>query len=350
MAFIATLIGVASANIVWLPIANALKVNSSHEVAERRMAITGILAIQAGDNPRIVAQKLDSFGFHAPVQEHRGGCRGRARDRPAGRGARLMARSKRRGGEAVHENAERWLLTYADMITLLMVLFVVMYAISNTDVRKFTALAQSFSAAFNNDVLQGTETISISDALQTTPEAALLDESSSLVSSDYRTVSATLRDYAISQGLGGDVSVDRVPEGIAIRISDTLLFQSGRARLDEPSRKVLARIAAIVAPLPNALRIEGHTDDLPPTGPFYADNWQLSTARALAVLDEMRNLGIGPERLAAAGYAGYRPIVANTDDAARAHNRRVDILILYVESPTPSALATDPPFAIGGLP
>jgi chemotaxis protein MotB len=261
-----------------------------------------------------------------------------------------MARPKRRGADVPHENAERWLLTYADMITLLMVLFVVMYAISNTDVRKFTALAQSFSAAFNNDVLEGTDTISISDALDVAPESASLDTSSSLVASDYRTVSATLRDYAISQGLGADVSVDRVPEGIAIRISDGLLFPSGRARLDDPSRKVLARIATIVGPLPNALRIEGHTDDLPPTGPFYADNWQLSTARALAVLDELGHLGIRPERLAAAGYAGYQPIVANTDDAARARNRRVDILILYVDPAVPGATPTAAPFAIGGLP
>ncbi len=261
-----------------------------------------------------------------------------------------MAGSKRRGGDVVHENAERWLLTYADMITLLMVLFVVMYAISNTDVRKFTALAQSFSAAFNNDVFQGTDTISISEALASEPDTAQFDASSGVISNDYRTVNATIRDYAIAQGIGGDVSVDRVPEGIAIRISDTLLFSSGRARLDERSLKVLARIEAIVAPLPNALRIEGHTDDLPPTGPFYSDNWDLSTARALAVLNEMHDLGIDEHRLAAAGYAGYQPIVANTDDASRARNRRVDILILYVASPSPSASATDAPFAIGGLP
>jgi len=261
-----------------------------------------------------------------------------------------MARAKRRGGEGGHENAERWLLTYADMITLLMVLFVVMFAISNTDVRKFTALAQSFSAAFNNDVFQGNETITISEAVSLEPNSAQLDASSGLIASDYRAVSATIRDYAISQGLDGDVSVDRVPEGIAIRISDTLLFSSGRARLDAPSLKVLGRIEAIVAPLPNALRIEGHTDDLPPTGPFYSDNWTLSTARALAVLNELHELGIGPERLAAAGYAGYQPIVANTDDAARARNRRVDILILYVDPQLPAVAPSDEPFAIGGLP
>jgi len=262
-----------------------------------------------------------------------------------------MARHGRRGhAEGGHENAERWLLTYADMITLLMVLFVVMYAISNTDLRKFTALAQSFSAAFNTDVFQGTETITVASGQESAPDAAQFDAGSGIVSSDYRAVEATVRDYAISQGLAGDVSVDRVAEGIAIRIRDTLLFQSGRARLDAPSRQVLARIGGILATLPNPLRIEGHTDDLPPTGPFYRDNWELSTARALAVLDALRDLGIAPDRLAAAGYAGYRPVVANTDDAARARNRRVDILILYAPQSSPSPAATGAPFSIGGLP
>jgi chemotaxis protein MotB len=261
-----------------------------------------------------------------------------------------MARSKRRGVELPHENAERWLLTYADMITLLMVLFVVMYAISNTDVRKFTLLAQSFSSAFNTDVFQGTDTVTISVGEATAPKTAQIDAASGIVSSDYRSVNATVRDYAISQGLAGDVSVDRVAEGIAIRISDTLLFPSGRARLDASSQKVLAKIEGIVAPLPNSLRIEGHTDDLPPTGPFYQDNWELSTARALAVLNALRDLGIAPERLAAAGYSGYRPIVPNSDDASRARNRRVDILILYTQETSPSPAPTGPPFAIGGLP
>lgn len=262
-----------------------------------------------------------------------------------------MARRRRRGGEeGGHENAERWLLTYADMITLLMVLFVVMYAISNTDLRKFTALAQSFSAAFNTDVFQGTETVTIAEGQPSVPETAQFDAGSGIVASDYRTVDASVRDYAISEGLAGEVAVDRVPEGIAIRISDALLFQSGRARLDDRSRATIGRIAAIVRPLPNLLRIEGHTDDLPPSGPFYRDNWELSTARALAVLDELRRLGLPPERLAAAGYAGYRPLVPNTDEAARARNRRVDILILYGPQPSPTPAPSGSPFQIGGLP
>jgi chemotaxis protein MotB len=260
-----------------------------------------------------------------------------------------MARAKRHGPETPHENSERWLLTYADMITLLMVLFVVMYAISNTDVRKFTLLAQSFASAFNTDIFQGSQAVTITEGESSPAKVYQFDAGSGIVASDFRAVNATVRDYAITQGLAGDVAVDRVPEGIAIRISATLLFPSGRARLDAASLEVLARIEKIVAALPNSLRVEGHTDDLPPTGPFYQDNWELSTARALAVLNELRVLGIASERLSAAGYSGYRPLTPNTDDAARARNRRVDILILYPNEPS-SPAATEAPFAPGVIP
>lgn len=263
-----------------------------------------------------------------------------------------MARHRRNHGEEAHENAERWLLTYADMITLLMVLFVVMYAISNTDLRKFTVLAQSFSAAFNTDVFQGQQALTVTDGQQTSQGPTMFDAGQGVIATDYRSVTAFVADYAIANGLANEVSVDRVPEGIAIRINEALLFSSGRARLDARALEIATKIASIIAPLPNNIRVEGHTDDQPPTGPFYVDNWELSTARAVVVLDALRDHGIAPERLAAAGYAGYQPLVPNTTDANRARNRRVDILILY--PPAPSAPPTmDPlsiPSPVGGQP
>lgn len=248
-----------------------------------------------------------------------------------------MSRRKKRGGhDEGHENAERWLLTYADMITLLMVLFVVMYAVSTTDLSKFTALAQSFSTAFNTDVFLGQQVYSVNGSQGSAPGNAMFDASSDVVAADYRSVEASIRDFAVIQGLGGEVSVERVPEGIAIRLSEGLLFLSGRAALTESSWAVIRRVSKIVVPLPNELRVEGHTDDLPPSGPFYENNWELSTARALAVLSALETLGVAPDRLGAAGYAGYHPLVPNTDDASRARNRRVDLLILYPQAATPA--------------
>lgn len=242
---------------------------------------------------------------------------------------------KRRGhAESPHENEERWLLTYSDMITLLFVLFVVMYAISNTDVRKFVALAESMQAAFNTDVLQGQQPVTIMSGAETVPMNQTYDAGSGVVATDFRTIQATLQDYAISQGLGGEVEVGRIPEGIVIRLNDALLFSPGRANLNAQAQAVVQQVAGIVRPLPNAIRVEGDTDDQPPDGGLYPDNWQLSTARALAVVDALQGLGIPPDRLSATGYAQYNPLVPNTDAASRARNRRVDMVLLY---PQPEA-------------
>src|SRR5262249_33904114 len=236
--------------------------------------------------------------------------------------------------------------------TLLLAVFIVMYALSDTNVRKFTAFAQSVSAAFTTDVFEGTEATTITSGQDTAPDVGQFDSGKGVVASQYSEVNAAISDYAISRGLGTQLTVDQVPEGIAIRIRDALLFQPGRAALDATATEVLGRIATTLAQYPNKIRVEGNTDDVPSNGPFYADNWQLSTARALAVLGSLRQSGIDPARLAAAGRAEFNPIVPNTSEANRAANRRVDILILSpATSPAapaidPGAAASEPPFTI----
>jgi chemotaxis protein MotB len=252
-----------------------------------------------------------------------------------------MARRRRRHAEAAHDNEERWLLTYSDLITLLFVLFVVMYAISTTDVRKFIELAQSVSAAFNADVMQGQQANSV---LNGNPEAIQqqYEQGSTAVETDMRAIKAALQDYALGQGLGSEVEVGMAPQGIVIRLNDALLFTSGRAHLDDHALALVSKIVAIIRPLPNNIRIEGNTDDQPPEGGLYADNWELSTARALAVLEAMVNEGLPPQRLAAQGNAQYDPVVPNADDASRARNRRVDIVVLYPGNDMTGATATSP--------
>jgi chemotaxis protein MotB len=265
-----------------------------------------------------------------------------------------MARRRKHAAHGEIHADERWLITYADMITLLLAVFIVLYALSDTNVRKFTAFAQSVSAAFSTDVFQGSQPTTITDGADIAPSVGNFDSGSGAISTDFKTVNASVSDYVIGKGLDGQVSVDQVPEGIAIRIKDALLFQPGRAALDDRSTEVLQRISATLSGYPNHIRIEGNTDDVAPTGPFYTDNWHLSTARALAVLDVLVQAGIDPARLSAAGRAQFNPLLANTSEANRATNRRVDILILYppTTSPaasdggTPGATATNPPFSI----
>ena len=247
-----------------------------------------------------------------------------------------MARRKRSHVEGPHDNEERWLLTYSDLITLLFVLFVVMYAISTTDIRKFVALAQSMSAAFNSQVMEGQQAISINDGQDTTVQEDQSSSGTSPVQSDLNAIKAALEDYAIGQGLGGEVKVGMAPQGIVIRLNDALLFSSGRAHLDDHALNLVKQVVNIIKPLPNQIRIEGNTDDQPPDGVLYTSNWDLSTDRALAVLKAMVDMGMDPSRLSAQGNAQYNPITPNVDDASRAENRRVDIVVLYPPDDTAS--------------
>ena len=241
-----------------------------------------------------------------------------------------MARRRRSDqADAEFHQDERWLITYADMITLLLAVFIVLYGLSDTNLRKFAVFAESVSAAFSLDVFTGSRTVTITNGSPTTPQDQSLATGEGVIGSDERAIEASLKDFAISQGVGSQLTVERIPEGIAIRIGDALLFASGRSKLDGRSNALVGLLSKTLGPLPNRLRVEGHTDDTPPVGDGASDNWVLSTDRALAVLDAMVAAGIAPARLSAAGYAEFQPIVANTDDQSRARNRRVDILVLY---------------------
>lgn len=240
-----------------------------------------------------------------------------------------MARPKKHDDHGPMHVDERWVVPYADMMTLLLALFVMLFALSNIDVRKFAALAQSMAAAFNTDVMTGTTAVTVMSGQESAPDVGTFDSGAGVVASDYSRLDATLSDFAIANGIADRLQVTRSSEGIVIRIGGSLLFESGRAVLDEKSLALLDRIVTLVKPLPNRVRIEGHTDDVAPDGFLYADNWALSVARAKAVLEAMVAAGIDQSRLAVEGLAQYQPLVPNTNDVNRAENRRVDLVILY---------------------
>ena len=258
-----------------------------------------------------------------------------------------MARRKKAHIEGPHENDERWLLTYSDLITLLFVLFVVMYAISTTDVRKLTILAQSLSAAFNADVLSGQQAVTITDGQDSAIQQMQQSPTgTSPVQSDLKAIKAALEDYAIGQGLGAEVEVGATPQGIVIRLNDALLFSSGRAHLDYHALRIVKQVADIIKPLPNQIRVEGNTDDQAPDGVLFTSNWDLSSARALAVLKAMVDIGMDPGRMSALGNAQYSPLTPNVDDASRVKNRRVDVVVLYPAD----AGSQDSPLALPSFP
>ncbi len=241
-----------------------------------------------------------------------------------------MAHGRRHKGghEGGHENAERWLLTYADLITLLMVFFVVLYSMSSASAEKFQKISAALSQAFNVDVMQGAPTPGLMDgvAQADTPIDDLIKDGEVPQVARLQNKIDAIVDGNVQQP---DVSVGRDKEGIVIRLSGSYLFDSGRAELKPNSLAVLDAIAGEMRTLPNDIRVDGHTDSTPIDSPRYPTNWELSTARALAVTRYLSETdGIRAGRIMAAGFGEFRPLATNDTREGRAQNRRVEIHIL----------------------
>ncbi|GAC1319878.1 MAG: flagellar motor protein MotB [Chloroflexota bacterium] len=251
-----------------------------------------------------------------------------------------MSRRKKGHAEAP-ENHERWLVSYADFITLLMVFFVVMYSMSSADSQKFRQISASLQKAFNVDVMQGATNVGIMDSSSTAavPVDDLID--------DAEVPQVARLQSSIQAALNGgtqnpDVSVGVDREGVVIRLSGSYLFDSGRAELKPNSLGILDAIASELRPLANDIRVDGHTDSTPIDSPRYPTNWELSSARALAVTRYFgETSGIRAGRLMAAGFGEFRPIAPNDTREHRAQNRRVEIHLLSSAFVDPSATRTE---------
>jgi chemotaxis protein MotB len=217
---------------------------------------------------------------------------------------------------------DRWLLSYADLVTLLLALFTTLYAASSIDAQKLEPLSVSLQQAFDTPA----------------PGAAEPKRGSAIVA-PVRVVAERIGpDDSLSQRLAKDLAealkLDRVAmhrdaRGLVLSLPEEAAFAVGRSDVSAEARDTIARIATAVAPTPNSIRIEGHTDDVPIRTAVYASNWELSTARASAVVAYLvESTDLAPERLSAAGYGEYHPRVPNDSAENRARNRRIDIVIL----------------------
>ena len=272
----------------------------------------------------------------------------------------MSAKKKKHGGhEEEHENHERWLITYADMITLLMVLFIVLFAIGQTDLAKYKALKSGLSDGFGKNKLtivdgglgladkaaRSATVVTIPDTTSDSrPDALALSDAQAVEQAqavEKRSMEAT--QAAIEASLAGTGMENAVQfrteeRGLVVSVlSDRVLFKAGFAELTEEGRAVLGTVAEAILPLSNAISVEGHTDNVPIAGRF-ASNWELSTARATSVLrDLIERHAFPPARLSASGYADQKPIESNATAKGRSANRRVEIVILTGVQKSPAA-------------
>ena len=245
-----------------------------------------------------------------------------------------MARRRRR--PAPHVNHERWLVSYADFITLLFAFFTTMYAISTVDAQKMSKMVASMQVALKSDPSAHAAPVPLPQNGLPQPVVPQLDNLVVL-----RQQLASRLERQIQQG-NVEIGVDA--RGLVVSIREAGSFPSGSADLSDGARALLAQVASPLSELPHPVRIEGHTDDTPIRNPRFRSNWELSTARATQVIAYLQNeLGLSATRLSAAGYGEFHPRVPNASAAERSQNRRVDLVILNAatttaEEPSGSAL------------
>lgn len=291
-----------------------------------------------------------------------------------------MARKKKHEEHEAHANHERWMLSYADMLTLLLALFIVMFAISKVDQKKYEIFAQGTAQAFGqaNLAMQGqvgsldggdgilkdqapgqeaeVPAITPDQPSPLTMQAALQREQAARAAAakelaNLKQIQQKISGELKAAGLENAATFQLNERGLVVNIvTDKVLFDTGQAVLRPEGRKVIDTIAPIIKGIPNYMAVEGHTDDVPLNGA--RSNWELSGDRASAVVRTLVTDGIPMSKISTSGYADQRPIASNKNDAGRSKNRRVAVVVLptvpldnsasaanAVQQPVPAAAA-----------
>jgi len=273
-----------------------------------------------------------------------------------------MSRRRRRSHD--HANHERWLVSYADFITLLFAFFVVLYASSKVDQKKVGKLALAIQLAFQelgvfpasttqvppdlDEPMPFNPVQTIQNLKHNTELGRVISPPDDALSSSSQDADLSLLQDELQQALQGEISkheisLRREQEGLVVSLKEFGFFDSGSAAIKPQSLPALDRIASILAIRTCKLRIEGHTDNVPIHTAQIASNWELSTARATELVRLLiLSYRFAPDRLAAAGYAEYHPIASNLTAQGRAQNRRVDIVILAESTTRTPARPVEP--------
>ena len=286
-------------------------------------------------------------------------------------------RSRRHHAEE-HENHERWLVSYADFITLLFAFFVVMYAISSVNEGKYRVLSDTLDAAFRapersasvvNIGEQARAPIANPDAqypgaevggpeAEKVPQEAPTDANATGQEfvKEPEVMAQKVRDALSDLVKKGMVVVTQGGEWVEVEMKSQVLFDSGSARVKNAALPALGEVAKTLAQFDNRLQVEGYTDNAPISTPVFSSNWELSAARAASVVQLFSRTGVAPNRMAAVGYGEYRPKVGNDTPQGRQQNRRVVVRISTTEqgggttgtrtpgpSPAPRSLQSAPP-------
>lgn len=258
--------------------------------------------------------------------------------------------------QAEHENHEAWVIPYADMLTLLMALFMMLFAISRVDLVKFEQLKVGLSDSLGGSgILEGGDAAVVESPPTSRPQAVAQSAGTGTGTGTHDPVQVLLLDRitAALAGLGRQAQVEAEPRGVVITLpADEVLFAPGSWQLAPQGAALVAELGRSLAASDGMVVVEGHTDDVP-----YApsSNWELSALRATGVLRHLQDAGVTADRLSAVGHADTVPVASNTTPTGRAANRRVEVVLVSAaaveagDQPPGSSPATAPAAAQGSF-
>lgn len=255
---------------------------------------------------------------------------------------------RNRNHEEEHENHERWLVSYADFITLLFAFFVVMYALSSVNEGKYRVLSDSIVSAFRNIpgsgagaqvAINANAPMPISIPMKRNMPALKNDETIRAARDKIKNMAKQIQESLAPLINDGKVRVTEGARGITVDINASVLFAPGDATLDPVAVRALKAVTDVLAKAEFPITVEGHTDNTPISTPQFPSNWELSGMRASSVVRLFIAGGVDPRRLTATGFADQRPVADNATPDGRQRNRRVSITI---EAPTPDTVVEVP--------
>jgi len=241
-------------------------------------------------------------------------------------------------------NHERWLVSYADFITLLFAVFVVLYAMGQTDKKKTEEVIASLQSSFGLATIGATapkmnvipsKPISIMPSLK--PELSITPAGRTgrgqartrAEEKDFRQIKSSIEAYLVKQGAQNKVSLNITRRGLIVSLKEAGFFDSGQSQIKPEAYELINTISEVMTQYNNPLRVEGHTDNVPISSAQFPSNWELSTARATNGLKYLiKHFEVDPDKISATGYAEFRPIADNASPDGRAKNRRVDLVML----------------------
>lgn len=235
-----------------------------------------------------------------------------------------------------HESApnhERWMISYADFVTLLFAVFVVLFASASTNKNTGKQVSEAVIAALKNGTISFVSRSRAPGPVKGSKETAPTS-SASAAAEQQAVVELVPSIAALSHQFEKEIAAGKIdirvePRGLVISLRQAAFFESGQARINAQAYPIVDKIAALIHSVPNRVSLEGHTDAIPIRNSRFASNWELSAARSIAMLDQLGKRNKVPrERIAIAGFADTVPVERNDDPQGRAHNRRVDVVIM----------------------